>query len=675
MPSFKKYSLVPSVVAVGIVVLFTATAHASEVEAANARRPANDIGLRHWLENMVWGHRFSTEEIRAATGLGEIEIAEALKRFAVTPENAPQRKPGAALRVLPYPGGRHPRIGYLNGAVDPQRETKISVFAPWDESSYAVVDVPEAIWSNLGLTYLAHTHIATVWTKQNIELPRLEWNRRPDGGLDFERTLPNGIAFGTDVRPGADGIRMEIWLRNGTSETLRDLRVQNCVMLKGMAGFNAQTNVNKVLSKPYVACRSDDGKRWIITAWEPCDRPWANPPVPCMHSDPKFPDCPPGETRRLRGWLSFHEGDNIEAEFRRLDTVAWRRQTNAADALAPFFAPPAQFAGDFGNHRPLLAFADGRAVRNATDWQARRAEILRVWSDEMGVWPPLLESPRLGFVSKTHRENFTRHRVRVPIAASQQLDGWLLVPDGPGPFAAVLVPYYEPETGIGQGGEGLRDFALQLARRGFVTLSIGSPGGDARKPALGGAQCQPLSFLAYVAANCRNALAALPGVDGKRIGIVGHSYGGKWALFAACLNEGFACGVWSDPGIAFDEARPNVNYWEPWYLGLDPARTRTPGLPTVANPGTGAYKRLMESGHDLHEILSLMAPRPFLVSGGSEDPPERWRALNRVLEVNALLDAPNRVAMTHRSGHPPTDESNAQVYLFLERCLGAPRSE
>ncbi len=23
-----------------------------------------------------------------------------------------------------------------------------------------------------------------------------------------------------------------------------------------------------------------------------------------------------------------------------------------------------------------------------------------------------------------------------------------------------------------------------------------------------------------------------------------------------------------------------------------------------------------------------MAPRPFLVSGGAEDPPERWRALN-----------------------------------------------
>jgi hypothetical protein len=117
---------------------------------------------------------------------------------------------------------------------------------------------------------------------------------------------------------------MEMWLTNGTPDPLSDLRVQMCVMLKGAAGFNQQTNDNKVLSNPYVACRDPSGKRWIITAWEPCHRPWANPPCPCLHSDPRFPDCPPGETRRLRGWLSFYEGDDIQAEFRRIDATGWR---------------------------------------------------------------------------------------------------------------------------------------------------------------------------------------------------------------------------------------------------------------------------------------------------------------------------------------------------------------
>ncbi|MBN1506967.1 MAG: hypothetical protein JW955_08980 [Sedimentisphaerales bacterium] len=230
------------------------------------------------------------------------------------------------LFILPYPGGRHPRIGFLEGAVDPQRETKFSVFTPWDPNSYVVVDVPEAIWSNLGLTYLAHKHIDTIWTKQGIELPKLEWNRRVDGSLDIERTLPNGIAFGVKAVPTKEAVRMEMWLRNGTEQRLTDLRVQICVMTKMAAGFAAQTNENKVFTNPYVACRSENGKRWIVTAWESCDRPWGNEQCPCFHSDPKFPDLEPGQTHRLHGWLSFHEGNDIQAEFARIEATGWRRR-------------------------------------------------------------------------------------------------------------------------------------------------------------------------------------------------------------------------------------------------------------------------------------------------------------------------------------------------------------
>jgi len=309
-----------------LLILALGSAHvaAEVIEPPNARRPNSDDDLRYWLQNMVWYHRFSTEEIKAATGLGDNEIPAALKRFGIAPDNKPKRASGAPLQVLPYPGGRHPRIGFLDGAVNPQRETKISVFTPWDEQSYVVVDVPEAIWSNLGLTYLAHTHVPTIWTQQKIGLEPQEWNRRGDGTLDIERKLPNGIIFGAKVVPATNGVRMELWLTNGTKETLRDLRVQNCVMLKGAKGFEQQTNDNKVLASPYVACRSSDGKRWIVSAWEPIHRTWANPPVPCLHADPKFPDCAPGETKRLRGWLSFYEGTDIEAEFRRIDGIGWR---------------------------------------------------------------------------------------------------------------------------------------------------------------------------------------------------------------------------------------------------------------------------------------------------------------------------------------------------------------
>ena len=293
-------------------------------EPANFRRPKNDAELRYWLENMIWHHGFTAAEITAATGLPADEIDAARMRFKITPANKPKRPADAPLLVVPYPGGRHPRIGFLDGAVRPQRETKVSVFTPWDETSYVVVDVPEAIWSNLGLTYLAHTHVPTLWTKQKIELEQLEWNRRADGSFDIARTLPNGIAFGAKVKPVRDHVAMELTLVNGTKELLTDLRVQVCVLLKGAKGFEQQDNANKVFKGPYVACKSRDGGRWIITAWQPLHRAWANPPCPCLHSDPKFPDCAPGATQRVFGRLWFYEGTDLDAEIARLERSGWR---------------------------------------------------------------------------------------------------------------------------------------------------------------------------------------------------------------------------------------------------------------------------------------------------------------------------------------------------------------
>lgn len=314
----------------------------------------------------------------------------------------------------------------------------------------------------------------------------------------------------------------------------------------------------------------------------------------------------------------------------------------------------------------LLRFAEGRAVRTAADWSTRRQEIRSYWDAVLGPWPPLLSEPRLEVIGSERRESFTQRRVRVPIAPAQTEEGYLLLPEGPGPFPAVLVVFYDPETSVGlKVDRPQRDFALQLTRRGFVTLSIGTPGGNAWRPAIGAAQCQPLSFHAYVAANAWQALSQVPGVDARRIGVTGHSYGGKWAMFAAALWEKFAAVAVSDPGIVFDETRPNVNYWEPWYLGLDPKITRKPGLPTPANPATGAYARLRAEGHDLDEIHALIAPRPFLVSGGAEDPASRWEMLERTVAVNTLLGVSNRIAMTTRPTHDPTPESNAQLVEFF----------
>ena len=73
--------------------------------------------------------------------------------------------------------------------------------------------------------------------------------------------------------------------------------------------------------------------------------------------------------------------------------------------------------------------------------------------------------------------------------------------------------------------------------------------------------------------------------------------------------------------------------------------------------------------HDLHELHALMAPRPFLVSGGAQDRPEHWTALNHAIVLNEFLGQAGRVAMTMRDGHTPTPASNGQVWAFFEHFL------
>ena len=339
------------------------------------------------------------------------------------------------------------------------------------------------------------------------------------------------------------------------------------------------------------------------------------------------------------------------------------------ESIAEFFTPPKEFANDFGSFRLPLKFDDGSMVKTPEDWKRRRKEILKTWHDAMGPWPDMIAKPKIEYLAKKRRGNVTQHHVRIEVIPGRPTeDAYLLVPDGKGPFPAVVVVFYDANTGIGLGKGPNRDYAWQLAKRGFVALSLGSSP-ETYLPNKQNPQLQALSLHAYEAANCWNLLASLPYVDAARIGIVGHSYGGKWAMFAACLFDRFAAGAWSDPGIVFDETRSNVNYWDPWYLGLEPGKERKRGLPSKENPSIGPYRKLVDAGRDLHELHALMAPRPFWVSGGAEDPPMRWKALNHSVAVNDLLGVKHRVAMTNRPKHEPTVEANEQLYTFFEWSL------
>ncbi|NLU29409.1 MAG: prolyl oligopeptidase family serine peptidase [Bacteroidales bacterium] len=339
------------------------------------------------------------------------------------------------------------------------------------------------------------------------------------------------------------------------------------------------------------------------------------------------------------------------------------------------FTPPDEFQNQYGDYRSPLLFYNGDSVKTKQDWEKRRSEIRNKWMSMMGDWPPIIKDQKLEILATEKRENFTQHRVRFYWMPDQPTEGYLLIPEGKGKKAAVITVFYEPETAVGIGGKPYRDFAYQLTKRGFVTLSLGTAETTKNKtysiyyPSIENAPIQPLSALAYAAANALEALSKEEDVDAGRIGIVGHSYGGKWAMFASCLYDKFAAAAWIDPGIVFDETKGSgVNYWEPWYLGYH----RPPWENTWSKTGEhakGLYPKLLKDGYDLHELHALMAPRPFLVSGGSSDPVERWIPLNHTIAVNKLLGYTHRVAMTNRPKHDPNEESNRVLFSFFEWFL------
>ncbi len=280
---------------------------------------ATRADLPFWLDNMLHYHRYSWAEAAGVCGMSEEEVRKRPGELGIKPDGPipPVRK---TVRVLPYPGGRRPRIGFNERALNPLRGTKASVFLPWDPASYVVLDLPEAIFSNLGLLWLAHTDLPTVWNENNQIIENVDWERAADGTLRSQWNLPGGLTMGAEIRPAENAVEMELWMRNFTSKDLAGpdgssgMPTQICVLLKGAPEFAAMTNDNKILRPPVAAVRSTTGNRWILTAWQNPGRSWGNTLVPCMHADPKLPDCPFRETVRIEGRLWFYEGTDIEQE-------------------------------------------------------------------------------------------------------------------------------------------------------------------------------------------------------------------------------------------------------------------------------------------------------------------------------------------------------------------------
>lgn len=228
-----------------------------------------------------------------------------------------------------------------------------------------------------------------------------------------------------------------------------------------------------------------------------------------------------------------------------------------------------------------------------------------------------------------------------------------------GRLPVIIVPYYDVDTPAGAdiGGRrftrgGTRAFARLAAQRGMLAVAVkwyGEADGEgydeavfhhaARHP-----DVTPMGKWVFDLQRVVDYLLTRPDVDPSRIGIIGHSLGGKMALYGSAFEPRIRVIVSSEPGIGLKFS----NYQDFWYLG--PAIGRLP------------------AGADHHELLALIAPRAFLlIAGESADGDKSWPFL---AAAQKLYPQPEFLGLfNHRTGHSPTEESVQLAMEWLERFL------
>jgi pimeloyl-ACP methyl ester carboxylesterase len=227
----------------------------------------------------------------------------------------------------------------------------------------------------------------------------------------------------------------------------------------------------------------------------------------------------------------------------------------------------------------------------------------------------------------------------------------------------MIVPFYDVDTPAAAdlGGRsyaqdrGVNAYAYTAAQHGYLAVAVrwfGESYGESYSEAVANlAMRHPGSTgLGKWVADARRVvdfIETLPDADASRIGIIGHSLGGKMALYAAAFEPRIRATVSSELGVGFRMS----NYEDYWYLG-----DKLGSAP---------------AGTDQHELLALVAPRPFLLIGGDEyDKQESWHYINAARAVYDLSGNGRNIGyLNHHTGHTPTPDAVSAAFDWLDHFL------
>lgn len=342
--------------------------------------------------------------------------------------------------------------------------------------------------------------------------------------------------------------------------------------------------------------------------------------------------------------------------------LLWMAALQFCRGAADLQAPPAGVPKDMPQLSDLLIDTQGKPITSQRTWLKRRAELKHLWQSFLGPFPKTKPPLNPEILSTDQLPTFTRQLLRYQIEDGLVTDGYLLTPKpAHGKLPAIVV--FHPTTPVGpKGVAGLAPEypqdkwqGVQLVQRGYVVWCprnyINTDGPDwagnaarvlARHPNWTG-----MTRMTWDAIRAADFLESLPNVDRKRIGCIGHSLGGKQVLYAMAFDERYKAGVSSEGGIGLKFS----NWQAPWYLG---PKIQDPGFPL-----------------ENHQVLALVAPRPFLLlAGDSADTEKSWAFIHAVLPIYRLLGAPEKLAwFNHHQGHACPPQARAVAEAFLDQHL------
>ena len=308
-----------------------------------------------------------------------------------------------------------------------------------------------------------------------------------------------------------------------------------------------------------------------------------------------------------------------------------------------------------------LRFLNGRTVKNAEDWKARRAEIFALEEKyDIGTFPPKPKLTNVVVLNENNANGQITRNLRFEFGPDSKatLRATITIPAGDGPFPVMISPSINAPGAAGFGGVALA--------RGYI--SAGFAGNDGQNDANAYVPLYPefdFADLPRRAWSCQmlvDYLYTLPQVDKARIALNGYSRDGKMALIAAGLDTRIAAVI---PGST------GVGGVMPWRLGSERGfgesiESTTRNFPTWFVPRlrffSGREDRLPVDGNLL---VALVAPRAVLITyGNNEEVSQPWPMEQAYLSARRAYDVlgkPDALGIMHSPGYHGANDVQAAM--------------